>query len=228
MEYHPAVPLRIRRTGKEAVMRFQPSHPACRGFALLTAAVFLASTLDVLLLAGTAYADAREELTRAEDYFLVADFATALTKVDALLDSGDLQGGTLRDAWVLRARCEVGLAHRSSAVEAFCQALRVEPTWRPDPDLYTKDELEVFEQARASCGAGGPGPSTTPSREPSRPLGESRASSASAEKPWYKKPVFLVVGGAVVAGGLIALASGGGGGDGGDPDLPFFPEPPTQ
>jgi hypothetical protein len=216
---------RVVSLPKEALMRFHRSNPACRLVALVTAATFLASTVDLVILARPALADAREELTRAEDYFLVADFATALQKVETLLDSGELSGGTLRDAWVLKARCEVGLAHRSTAVDAFCQALRVEPTWRPDPDLYTKDEMEVFEQARGSCAGGAPAqPTGEQPREPSRPLGE-RQPEATGGKPWYKKPAFLLVGGAVLVGGAIALAAGGGGDDG-ESDLPNFPDPP--
>ena len=215
-------------------MRFRRSHPAVRGFAVLTSAVFLSSVLHLSLFAATALADAREELTKAEDYFLVADFATALTKVEALLDAGDLQGGTLRDAWVLKARCEVGLAHKSSAVEAFCEALRVEPGWRPDPDLYTKDELEVFEQAKASC-TGAPAeskppgtPTTPPPPSPMPAPMSTGAADAGESKPFYKKPIFMVIGGALLVGGAVALAGGGGDDDDGGTPLPDFPPPPTN
>lgn len=206
-------------------MRFRRSYPMCRALAGLSAFVFLASIGDLALLATPAFADAREELTKADDYFQVADFATALAKVDALLDSGDLQGGTLRDAYVLKARCEVALAHRSSAVDAFCSALRVEPGWRPDPDLYTKDEIEVFDQARENCAATPTEPEKPqdPAKPADRPSPFATAAPA-AGKAWYKKPVFMAVGGAVLVGGVIALA-GGGGGDG-DSDLPGFPNPP--
>ncbi len=204
-------------------MRFHRAHPLFRSMAMLSVAAFLATTLDLVLFARPAYADAREELTRAEDYFLVADFTTALTKVNALLDGGGLSGGTLRDAYILKARCEVGLAHRSSAVEAFCNALRVEPSWRPDPDLYTKDELEVFEQAKASCST--TEPPAQPS-EPSKPI-DSRSSAPKAAgggTPWYKNKAVLAVGGALVVGGVVLAVSGGG--DDGESDLPFFPDPP--
>lgn len=207
-------------------MRFHRAHPVFRTVAMLSVAAFLTTTLDLVFFARPAYAaDARDELTRAEDYFLVADFSTALAKVNALLDGGGISGGTLRDAYILKARCEVGLAHRSSAVEAFCQALRVESSWRPDPDLYTKDELEVFEQAKTSCGAGTSEPSKP--AEPSKPLDTAKPKPASSGggKPWYKKPAVLAVGGALVVGGVV-LAMGGGGDDGGESDLPFFPEPP--
>jgi hypothetical protein len=214
------------RLAKEALMRFPRTCPAFRGLACLTAAVFLASVVDLALLARPARAaDPREELTKAEDYFLVADFTTALTKVQALIDSGDLSGGTLRDAYILKARCEVGLAHRSSAVEAFCDALHVEASWRPDPDLYTKDELQVFDQAKSSCG--GTSESSTEGGTPSTPSAMPPPVSSAAAgggTPFYKKPLFLAIGGAVLVGGIIALASGGGSSS--EPDLPGFPNPP--
>ncbi|MFN8179139.1 MAG: hypothetical protein U0167_14510 [bacterium] len=209
--------------------------PTFRGLALLTAGVFLASVLDLAVLARPARAaDPREELTKADDYFQVADFTTALSKVQALIDSGDLSGGTLRDAYILKARCEVGLAHRSSAVESFCNALRVEPGWRPDPDLYTKDELQVFDQAKASCSTSSTEPSKQPTKEtPAQPVKERpsampapESSGAGGEgKPFYKKPLFLALGGALVVGGIIA-ATGGGSSTTTAPNLPDFPGPP--
>lgn len=207
-------------------MRFRRSHPICRTFAGLSAAVFLASVAHLAGFASPAWADAREELTKADDYFQVADFTTALAKVEALLDSGDLQGGTLRDAWVLKARCEVALAHRSSAADAFCQALGVEPGWRPDPDLYTKDEIEVFEQARANCAPtqSEPAKPQDPAKPASRPSPTPPPMSTGDEKPWYKKPVFMVIGAGVLVGGALAL--GGGGGDDGGGPLPPFPDAP--
>lgn len=203
-------------------------HPSRLGSLVQVAvAVFLAQAVDLALLARCSLAaDAREELARVEDDYLMADFPAALQKVDALLASGDLEGAALRDAWILKARCEVGLGHRSSAEDAFCQALRVQPTWRPDPDLSTKDEIDAFEQARAQCGAA---PWDRAREEPGPIEDESSGSTrVSAGRPWYKNPVVLGVGGALVIGGIVAAASGGGGGGGGDevPDLPGFPEPP--
>jgi hypothetical protein len=184
---------------------------------MLTLAVFAVTTLDLALLATSARAADREALDQAQDYFLVADFATALDKVNEVLASGDLKGGALRDAWVLKARCEIGMAHRSAAADAYCEALRVEPSWRPDPDLFTKDELAVFEQARESCNL----EATTP---PS-PLPPPAASGAT---PWYKKKsTLLIAGGVIVAGVLVAVLAGGGD-DETTPDLPGPPPPPAN
>jgi hypothetical protein len=185
---------------------------------LRTAAILLGSWL---MLPGSfaRAADPREELDKAQDYFLVADFQTALVKADELLASNELQGATLRETWVLKGRCEIALGQRANATEAFCSALRVEPSWRPDPNLFTKDESEVFANALADCGAVKPEP--MPSPQPS-PMPEP---ISAGEKPWYKKPVVLVVGSALVAGGIYALV------DDGDEvttpaDVPDFPDPP--
>jgi hypothetical protein len=197
-----------------------------RWAAWTTLLVFVA-TLSVPALAPVpAAADARDELAKAEDYFLVADFGTALEKVDGLLSSGSLTGDGLRDAYVLKARCELGLVHRSSAVDAFCNALRIDPQWRPDPDFYTTDELEVFGQARETCGTTGSGP-VSPGGTPAPMAPSARAASSGGGAPWYtNKGVLAAAGGVVVVGLLLALS--GGGSDGGASPLPGFPDPPTS
>ena len=133
-------------------MRFDGKNRGTRTVAILALGVFLGSLVDMGVLVTSAAADSvRDELTKAEDYFLVADFETALEKVDAILASGDATGHALRDAHVLKARCELGLARRSSAEASFTEALRVDPQWRPDPVLYTTDELQAFEKAHGPC-----------------------------------------------------------------------------
>ncbi len=203
---------------------------ARRVSALLVLAVFTSFVTRDLWFAPAAYAASpREELTKAEDYFQVADFSMALQKVNELLKSGDLEGTMLRDAYVLKARSELGLAHKSSATEAFCQAIRVDSAWRPDPDFFTKDEIDAFDAALASCPGGATAP---PKAEPVKPATTQPAPTAttaaavSESKPWYKKPLVLGLLIAGVAGG-VALAAGGGGDDeGGDPVLAGFPPPP--
>jgi hypothetical protein len=135
----------------------------------------------------------------------------------------------LRDAYVLKARSELGLAHKSSATEAFCQAIRVDSAWRPDPDFFTKDEIAAFDAARASCPGGAKEPAKT---EPAKPTTTTQptttttsAAAVSESKPWYKKPLVLGLIGAAVVGGVV-LAMGGGDDDEGDPVLAGFPPPP--
>jgi hypothetical protein len=187
-----------------------------RGVAVLTLAVFCAATLDLALLATSASAaSGREALEEAQDYFLVADFGTALDRVDSLLESGDLEGGALRDAWVLKARCEIGLAHRSAAVDAYCEALRVDPSWAPDPDLFTKDEVAVFEQAREGCTL-----ETTEKPSPMPPP------ASAGGQPWYKKKTTWYIAGGVVAAGILAAVLAGGSDEETAPPLAGPPPPP--
>ena len=204
--------------------------PARRGVAALVLVTFTSFVARDLILPSAAWAATpREELTKAEDYFQVADFQTALEKVDVLLKSGDLEGTLLRDAYILKARSELGLAHRSASVDAFCSALKVDPAWRPDPDFYTNDEIQTFEQARASCSTvktTEPAPSTTtPTTTPTGAKPAAATAAVEESKPWYKKPLVLGVIGAALIGG-IALAAGGGGDDGDEADLASFPDPP--
>jgi hypothetical protein len=200
-----------------------------RAAAVLVLAAFTSFLTRDLMLAPAAFAASpREELTKAEDYFQVADFKTALEKVNELIQSGDLEGTMLRDAYVLKARSELGLAHKSSATEAFCQAIRVDSAWRPDPDFFTKDEIAAFDSALASCPGGAKEP---PKAEPVKPATTqpapttTTAAAVEGSKPWYKKPLVLGIIGAAVVGGVV-LATGGGDDDEGDPVLADFPPPP--
>jgi hypothetical protein len=172
-----------------------------------------------LLVPEAARAGAAEDLRRAHDYFLVADFGTAREQVRGLLASGALQGEALREAHVLVARCEIGLGSKSSAVDAFCAALRVDPLWRPDRDLYTTDEVTVFETAERDCLKQA---AAVPPGAPS-PLPQPILSGT----PWYRKPVTLgLVGAGAVAAVVLALSGGEDGGGGGGPELPEFPVAP--
>jgi hypothetical protein len=194
--------------------------------AVIALVSFMSLATRDLVSPGAAWATPREELTKAEDYFQVADFSTALKKVDELLKSGDLEGAMLRDAYVLRARCELGLAHKVSATDAFCEALKVDAAWRPDPDFFTTDEIAAFESARTTCSA-----AKDTTTEPVKPATTTPAKTAapaaavSESKPWYKKPLVLGILAAAVVGGVV-LAMGGGGDDEGDPVLADFPPPP--
>ena len=96
------------------------------------------------------------------------------------------------------------------------------PTWQPDADLYTKDEIEVFEQARTTCVSSGSDETTPVSDErDEEPVFSSRMSEGD---PWYKNKMFLAAGVGLVALGVVLAASGGG--DDGPGDLSDFPPPP--
>jgi hypothetical protein len=179
------------------------------------------SALVVAALPSSATAGSpREELNRAEDYFLVADFSNALRKATALTRSEEVSGGVRRDAWVLRARCELAQGHRSRSIDSFCQALATDPAWLPDRDLFTSDEIETFEQAREACPEARTSGTTPPSYLPP---------PASTGTPWYKKKlVWGAVGAAAVAGAVLALGGGGDDGGGQAADLPPLPPPPAR
>ena len=90
----------------------------------------------------------------------------------------------------------------------------MDPSWQPDPDLYTSDEVNTFFEARQSC----------------EPLTAAAADEGGGIPKWA-----WLAGGGAVGGLLILLLSGGddGGGDttnggngGGTGDLPDFPDPP--
>ena len=161
----------------------------------------------------------REQLNAAEDRFLMADFDGATAQVDDLLQSGGLTGDALRDAWVLKARCDLATGRRASARDAFCRALEQDGGWLPDRDLFTSDELEVFSDARDTC----PGAQTEGTEAPSY-----LPAPSSSGGGWYtNKLVWGAVGAAAVAG--VALALSGGGDEGGAVvELPPLPDPPTN
>lgn len=139
--------------------------------------------------------EAREELERAQDYFLVADFGAALEKADVILATGGLPSALALEAWVLKARCEIGLSQRGNAIEAFCGALRMSPSWRPDPTLYTEDELDAFATAQERCGLVPSGDKGSPAMPP----------RLSAPNPWYKRPAILALGGTAVGVAIYLL-----------------------
>lgn len=170
--------------------------------------------LILALLASPVSAEsAREKLELAERDFLAADFASALETTDRLLKSGDLQGDALRDGFVLRARCELALGHRASADDSFCAALHEDPRWKPDPLLFTRDEVASFEHAKPLCESQAQRASYLPT-------------PVSHGTPWYKKKTVLgLLGAAAVTATVFALS---GGDEEAAADLPFFPEAPVR
>ncbi|MGQ0722313.1 MAG: hypothetical protein ACT4PE_12195 [Candidatus Eiseniibacteriota bacterium] len=172
----------------------------------------------------------REALDLAVDYFLVADYRTALERLTGLLDGRGLTDDRLVQAHVLRARSLVGLGRTESAVAAFCSVLRLDGEWRPDPGTaLSTGELAAFHRAvplslppvapppphRAELS-----PVDTPWLEPAR-LGIGPAQEA---RSWYRRPLVLGVAGGVAAGVLILVFDEGAADE--PARLPDFPEPP--
>ncbi len=193
-----------------------------------------------LLLAAVAPAEAsadaaREELTRAEDYFLVGDTATALDKVTRLLDAGTLPADARFTAWILRARCEQARGKGGAAADAFCEALRLDPRWQPDGARFTEAEVASVDRARAAgCGdpayAGiRPGTASPPAERAATASYLPPPAAGGGGTPWYRKKMVLgLVGGAAAAAAVLALSGGGDDGGGAGVPLPGFPELPAR
>ncbi|MBD3220181.1 hypothetical protein GF314_02985 [bacterium] len=166
-----------------------------------------------------------DDLQRAREHYEFAEFDQALAILDGMIAAGGQSDERMRDAQVLRARCHVGLGNANLAEEAFCEALAIDPDWRPDPVFFPRSEVEVFERARAAC----PEPMA---EEPAEPVVEAVPTPAreaqSQSTAWYKKPLVWVGAAAAVVVAAVALGGGGDDGDDGPGDLPPPPDPPDQ
>jgi hypothetical protein len=165
----------------------------------------------------SAMAAAQQDLERAQDLYDFAEFQQALDLVTGLIEGGQLTETEMRNAYILRARSSIGLGLNAQAREDFCSVYKIDSSWKPDPVIFPKDEIDVFNSAIAGCkvAATKPAPSS--------------AGKKSESKPWYMKPVTWVAGGAVI---LAAVVLGGGSDDGGGTTpaatLEDFPDPPTN
>lgn len=194
------------------MITLNPHSSAWRVTAGCLLAFFLITVCPVLELVPAAMATPRQDLDRAQDLYDFAEFQQALELVTGLIDGKQLSGTDLRDAYVLRARCAVGLQLDAVATEDFCEVMALDESWQPDPVTFPQDEIAAFQAAQGSC-------VEAAAKEP-KP-------AAQGGKAWYKKPL---VWGAAAGGVLLAvLLMGGGGSDGaGEPDLTGFPDPPTK
>jgi hypothetical protein len=190
--------------------RSRPS-PFLRTVAGVALTAFLLSICPGVTWVSAARAADRQDLARAQEHYDFAEFGEALTLLDQLIADGGLKGDALRDAYVLKARCLVGQGHTSTALDAYCQALRLDANWRPDPVVFPKDEIEVFERALDTCSLEAAPPPKT-----------------AAGTPWYKKPIAWVAGGAAIIVGVLVAGGGGGDDGGGGTELPAFPDPPAH
>ncbi len=174
-------------------------------------AFFLITVCPIQELVPAAMATPRQDLDRAQDLYDFAEFQQALELTSSLIDGRQLSGNDLRDAYVLRARCAVGLRLDTVAAEDFCAVMDLDPGWKPDPVTFPQDEIAAFAGAQGSC--------VKAAAEPEK--------ASEGGKAWYKKPI---VWGAAAAGVLVAVLLMGGGSDDNpvDPPLNGFPDPPTN
>lgn len=97
-------------------------------------------------------ASAETSLREAQSLFDAADFERCRAAVGEILADTAAPAASRRDAWMLAGRCEFALGQPTEARRAFCQALEIDPYWRPSPDVLLRDEIRAFDQAMAECG----------------------------------------------------------------------------
>jgi len=121
----------------------------------------------------------------------------------------------------LQGRCELALGNPSAATDAFCDALRLDPAWRPDA-TFDEEEVGAFERTAATC--------TTDRGLVIRPGADGKSylpGPMSRGKPWYKKPKYVgAIAGVVAVAAVFAFS--GGGEDAAAPRLSSYPDPPPS
>ncbi len=183
------------------------------------AAVLVAFAMLVLPLPawqGEARADALADLSTARDHYEFAEFDQGVAMLEKLVSGKQLSGESLRDAYVLLARCQVGKGNEPQALDAFCSAICLDRTWRPDAVFFPQDEIEVFTKALEGCKCGDQAAVPPPVKK-------------DEDKGGGMPKWVYYAGGAVVVGLVAVLAMGGGGDDEpSGPSLPGFPDPPSN
>jgi hypothetical protein len=192
----------------------RPAWRACAGLLLIA---FTVTTCPGFGWVPAAFADAAADLEQARYHFDFGEYDEADTLLTSAIDGGELSGESLRDAYVLRARCALAQGRDAAAQDDFCEVLRLDDAWRPDPVEFTQGEVAGIEAIRAEC-APAPAPAVVPP-----PAAEEKQG-----KGFFAKPIGWIVTGAVVVGGVV-LATGGGGDDGGgdQPQPVPLPDPPA-
>jgi len=171
----------------------------------------------------------------ARDFFLIADYASSLDKVTALLRSDASTTAERIEALELKARCHLALGDRLPAIDSFCSALRDDPAWRPDLAAFTEPERDVFAKAFELCGPlDAPMPrveslvaadpqEVAPADAAPLPTG-ALAAARSDGRPWYRSPWVIGGVGGVLAG--VAFLTFGDEDSPAPVPLPDFPRPP--
>ena len=181
------------------------------------AAVLVAFALLVLPLPawqGEARADALADLSAARNHYEFAEFDQGVTILQRLVTGKQLSGDSLRDAYILLARCQVGKGNEPQALDAFCSALCLDKTWRPDAIFFPQDEIETFNKALEACKC---------AEQAAAPAPAKKDEEGGGMPKWV-----YYAGGAVVLGLVAVLALGGGDDANPGPSLPGFPDPPSD
>lgn len=91
----------------------------------------------------------REELMMAEGEYLTGNYARARDRLDGVLNTAEATDSQKFEAVVLQARCLTQLEDSTRAINAFTEALKINPAWRPGAEDLKEPELALFEQALA-------------------------------------------------------------------------------
>jgi hypothetical protein len=160
-------------------------------------------------------------LSEAREAFQGADFELALKGLDDYLSRRDLTTADRVDALVLRAQCHSRLDDEDAAVQSLCDVMKLDPSWEPDPNLFSPQEMRTFRVALAAC----PRPPAPP-----KPFAPPAAIGPAKEGPsWYeRKIVWVGVGAAALTAVLLSGGSDSGGGGPVDTGVPGFPDPPSS
>jgi|GEM_PF-2693479 len=114
--------------------------------------------------------DPANELMRLEGRYALGQYPRALDGLEQLLSSESIDPQLRLQALVLQGRCYVQMDKAAAARDAFKEALAIDFAWQPDPQLFTNEELVVFNAARAESSPTVISPSTDlncPSSTPS-------------------------------------------------------------
>ncbi len=184
------------------------------GFGTLAACmVFAALTFRA------AEASSSSALDEATDLFNDTEFESALRVLTDHLAQPDLSTDELLRANVLAARCHMRLDEEQAAIQRLCEVLSRDPSWQPDPLVFSGKELRTCRVALSIC----PRPATA--------TGDSPVSDLHDTPRWYERRRWrLGLGIGAAALGLLVWSAVGGDDDGASNDgsVPGFPQPPSS
>lgn len=152
-----------------------------------------------------AQASGEADLQRARDLFDGAEFERSLALVDSTLKMADRADVWVRDGYILKARCLRRMGRVDDARTWFCEAVRLDPVWAPEPYELDTEELAMLDTARRECG-----------KKPGGPL------------RWISSHKLIVGAGVAVIGGLLYVLTQREDGKPAAPQLGEYPPPPPR
>ena len=84
---------------------------------------------------------------QAQKLYDTAKFADAVAQLREAVGSGKVVGQDALSARALLARCLVKAGNRLDAKKEFAGVLKLNPNWKPNPDVVPPDEMDVFNLA---------------------------------------------------------------------------------